>query len=122
MAGNSKCQTTGKTRFSTPQKAKDALLKIKTTTRYYFNGKRRNKGIFKPGLVRYYRCKTCGGYHFTSSETYATLKSFKKKEKEKYKLTEEFIKSQTEGENWKADSLPFIKLNNNEKKDKECSD
>jgi len=102
-----KCEATGKSRFSTPGEAKEAMLRIKSYSR---NKNQRGKRIQrkgKPGLKRFYHCSHCNGFHFTSMETYPSHVSKSKNLKQKLKHFKGLIKSEEEGLDWKADSLPF---------------
>lgn len=107
-----KCRATGKTRFPDPGAAKEAMIRIKATGRFFdtIQQKRINRRAGKPDQCRYYYCAQCHGWHLTSNEN---QKSYKKQKKERQLETRDLILNSQEAEEWKKDSLPFpeLKLN-----------
>lgn len=119
MEKKPKCSATGKTRYDTPGEAKEAMLRLKGTTRIYdYNtGKRFNRRSGKIAQCRYYRCQHCIGYHLTKQEARMSSRERNKMIKQKIRDTEGLVKNPDEAEKWKADGLPFPednKTNNNE--------
>lgn len=113
MTQYKKCPVSAKTRFPDPGAAKEALIKIKSQQRIHdhVTGKRKNRGMKKPQIERFYYCTHCRGYHLTKAE--APLKQ-KKREKlfnQRLKDITEFVKDSDEAAAWKADSLPFPNQN-----------
>lgn len=106
MDNQKKCRATGKVRFHDPGAAKEAIMRIKTTDRFYdrIQGKRINRRAGKPGQCRYYHCKECHGWHLTSMEQ---TKSFRKHKKERKLEIKDLFPDQEQILEWKKDSLPF---------------
>jgi hypothetical protein len=114
-----KCKATDKTIFNTSGEAKQALLNLKTSTRYFDKvvGKRVNRRIRRVQQVRYYICPFCKGFHLTSQDPRDTNEYLIEKKKQKQKDRKSgLILNKKQAEDWKADGLPFpdIKTNNND--------
>lgn len=106
---NTKCFSTGKTRYATPGDAKEAMLKIKSigANRFYQNGKRINRRAGKPAQARFYRCVHCSGFHLTSHKGKLVQKTINKIFEQRVKDTQGLVVDPSEVDNWKANSLPF---------------
>jgi len=106
MENQNKCRATGKVRFPDPGTAKEAIIRIKTTDRFYdhIQGKRVNRRAGKPGQCRFYYCKDCHGWHLTSQEQ---TKSFRKYKKERKLGTKDLLLNEKEAAEWKKNSIPF---------------
>lgn len=105
----SKCSATGKTRYSTPGEAKEAIVRIKSKNKIFdYSTKRRIKRrLGKPDQCRHYYCKHCHGFHLTSMDAAPKKKTIEKNFKYRVKKTQGLIKSADEAADWKADGLPF---------------
>jgi hypothetical protein len=106
MATRARCKTTGKVRLADPGEAKEAIVTIKSTGRFYdhIQRKRINRRAGKPGQCRAYYCEHCHGWHLTSNEKTKSLKKTKKDRKTELK---NFLLNKEEIAEWKKDSLPF---------------
>lgn len=109
-----KCPATGKTRFNSSGDAKQQMEKIKSSQSTSFvdwvTGKRKNKSRGKVRQSRAYYCKFCHGWHLTSKE-YVNPKKFK--EDRKTKNYNQLVVTPEKVKDWKKDSLPFPKTDNN---------
>lgn len=107
-----KCSVAGKIRFATPGDAKESLEKLKGTGRFFnwLSNKRVNRRQKKISQCRYYYCKDCNGFHLTSSVTPYTKGSLKDIKTDWKKKSKGLIVRPNEVEDWKADSLPFPKI------------
>ena len=107
--GPSKCSASGKTRFSTPGDAKEALQRIKSKQSLYdpTTKKRIKRRNGKAAQCRYYYCKHCRGFHLTSSGAAVKQKTIEKNFMQRIRNTEGLVLSETEAAEWKKDSLPF---------------
>jgi hypothetical protein len=105
----SKCEVTGKTRYSTPGDAKVAILKIKHkgTCHESITLKRIKRRVGRPDQCRYYLCQHCKGYHLTSWTAPLKKNTIIKQAKERDKNNKGLVVTQTEVADWKANSLPF---------------
>lgn len=106
MEHQNKCRATGKVRFPDPGAAKEAILRIKSTNRFYdhIQGKRINRRAGKPDQCRFYYCRECHGWHLTSSEQGVSARKFRK---ERRIETKDFLLDSEQAAEWKKDSLPF---------------
>ncbi len=106
MENQKKCRATGKVRFPDPGGAKEAIIRIKSTNRFYdhIQNKRVNRRAGKPDQCRFYYCKHCHGWHLTSSEQGT---SFRKYKKERKTNTKDFLLTAEQAAEWRKDSLPF---------------
>lgn len=113
MEHQNKCRATGKVRFPDPGAAKEAIVRIKSTDRFYdhIQGKRVNRRAGKPGQCRYYYCKECHGWHLTSLEQ---SKSFRKYKKERKLETKDLLLNQEQAAEWKKNSIPFPDIKPND--------
>jgi hypothetical protein len=109
MLNLSKCKASGKTRFSSPGDAKQAILKIKAKKNAYDSTtrKRLKRRGGKPDQCRYYHCVHCNGFHLTSNQAPITQNEIQKKFKERVRSTKGLVLSKEEAADWKADGLPF---------------
>lgn len=105
----SKCDVTGKTRYTSPGTAKEAILRIKGKKGLYDNitKKRLKRRQGKPDQCRTYYCKHCKGYHMTSSASPVMQKTIEKNFQMRVKQTNGLIVSEQEALSWKADGIPF---------------
>jgi len=110
MEQTSKCRATGKTRYYDLGAAKQALLNIKTCTRFFdhIQGKRQNRRAGKPAQCRIYYCSHCQGWHLTS----LVKKSLRKDIKQLKQLTANLLYDEQQAAEWKKDGVPFPELKN----------
>ena len=115
MDSPNKCKATGKSRYPDPGAAKEAIVRIKNTGRFYdhIQGKRRNRRAGKPDQCRFYYCRDCHGWHLTSKEK---SMSFRKLKEERKLNTKDVILTDEQATEWKKNSIPFpnVKTNSND--------
>lgn len=66
------CSVTGKRIYSTLSDAKNAILTLKTSTSYVWDGNQKRRLKHRQGKVRQkrtYLCDHCNSFHLTSWET-----------------------------------------------------
>lgn len=105
----SKCRVTGKTSFPSLRAAKESMLSFKHRTQVTnpINNKRVKRRIGKPDQCRAYFCPACDGYHITSQKIPINMDKIRKDIKEAQKVRKNYVRSEEETKDWKADSLPF---------------
>lgn len=115
MENPNKCKATGKSRFPDPGSAKEAILRIKNTGRFFdhIQNKRVNRRVGKAAQCRFYYCKDCHGWHLTSKEQSTSLRKLKEERK---LTTKNLLLNSEQAAEWKKDSIPFpeTKTNNDE--------
>lgn len=105
----SKCNATGKTRYTEPGTAKEALIRIKAKSKIFYSDtqRRQKRRAGKPEQCRIYYCKHCKGYHLTSMSAAPKQKKEQKNFSQRIKNTKGLVRTQQESDAWKATGLPF---------------
>lgn len=111
MDNPNKCRATGKSRYPDPGSAKEAIVRIKNTSRFFdhIQNKRVNRRVGKKAQCRVYYCKHCHGWHLTSKELSTSLRKLKEERKIE---TKEVLLTPEQAAEWKKNSIPFPDIKN----------